>query len=266
MEDGNKNIMDEFIVETPTIRCDFSLVVKKHQIEEVETLLQLKSLSSNDCWNLSTGEVRCNDTSLVTDIMLNLLPEYKRTKILKYKKMHCVESVMKLKVSCKWSCLPFIELNVDLLRFLKDTETMLQISIHEEGDISKNPTMKCNLFLKGPSLPFELIERISGKKAVIKRRKGEFPLCTKNYAYAEDFLIFESEIFDPTLIEKNATSFYQSFLGDIKGFIQLETSFAELIICKSNCSEGICLEATISEKMIDLAEKLGVRIFVGVVS
>lgn len=253
--------MNNFIPEIPMIRCDFSLIGSAKYMYQIEETMQWRNTGQTGDWTISTGNVMCNDTSLVTDIILNLLPKFQWGWINQYQKAYGAEPVLDLKIRCKESCFPFVILDRKIIRFLRDTQTRLRLFALEDGSTSNCQAMRLKLVLKGDAMPFELVEKMTGKNAVFKRRKEEFPEAVQNQT--EDCWVYETNKFYTDNLQEIAGSLYSAFSGNINNFINSERSLIEINVYKNNEAEGISLETIIPEALILLAEELGAPLFIG---
>ena len=256
--------MSQFVSEVPMIRCDFSLIGSAKYVSQIEENLQWRSADKTGDWGISIGDVRCNDTSLVTNMLYNLLPENQWGWIVRYQKEYGIEPVLNLQIHCKESCFPFVVFDRKLIRFLKKTLTRICLFAFEEGSTSSYHDcreIRLKLFLKGEDLPFDQIEKATGKQATLKKRKDEFPETVRNQA--EDCWVYETNKFYVEELPQMAVALYDAFSEKINHLICSETSFMEMSIYSNDEEKGISFKAMLPEALTLLADELGVPLFFG---
>lgn len=256
--------MSQFVPEIPMIRCDFSLIGSAKYVSQIEENLQWRSTGQTSDWAISIGDVRCNDTSLVTNMVYNLLSEYQWGWIVRYQKEYGVEPVLDLQIHCKESCLPFVVFDRKLICFSKKTLARIRLGVFEEGNTSSYDAcreIRLKLFLKGEDLQFEQIEKATGKQATFKKRKGEFPEAVRDQA--RDCWVYETNKFYVEELPQMAVDLYAAFSGKVNHLICSEISFMEMTVYSNNEEKGISFKAVLPEALISLADELGVPLFFG---
>ncbi len=254
--------MNDTVFTIPNIRCDFILEGSSGHTAFIERTMQWKSIAPTGDWTLSTGDVLCGDTSLVTDIILNLLPEYSWAKLIQCKQTCQVSSVVNIFVYAEESCLPFIILNRELNRFLNDTGTKLRLFVREKGNLSEVSALRLKLFWKDGNAPFGIKENCADENAGLKPDKIELFIPKKSPA--DGVKIYQTKEFSISDLSGACRDFCIALSEKgLRNHIEPEKSIIELSVYRQNGDSGFSFEAVFPEELICFASELGVELAVG---
>ncbi len=243
----------------PTIRCDMVLTGSSGYIDEVTTVLQMKSTANEGDWRVSTGDVRCTCSDQVTAIIQRHFPAYLENLFLDIKRAYDLKSVMTLHIRCEASSFPFITLDEPLIQFLLSTDTELVMSISEGDEAYNNQTVRLSLNMSGKGLAFDRIETITGKTAWFKKRQEDFPVQVQNSA--KDTWVYRTEAFSVRDLKENAHTFFDDFSNrGLAEDIHLEKCSLDLNIYGA---DGFLFENVIPRELLLLANQLSAQIWVG---